>query len=146
MNTETAKRRSKDSVFVDIFSDVNYVFELYRELHPEDTEVTVNDINIQTIKSVLVNTLYNDLCFFVKDKFVMLVEAQSLWNPNIALRMMFYLYETYRNYLADLEQSEHSIARVTLPKTELYVIYSGENVVPEKYPLPRVWKKVNPAH
>ena len=25
----------------------------------------------------------------VKDKFVMLVEAQSSWNPNIALRMLF---------------------------------------------------------
>ena len=59
MGAETVKRRSKDSVFVDIFSDVNYVFELYKELHPEDTEVTVDDINIQTIKSVLVNTLYN---------------------------------------------------------------------------------------
>ncbi len=132
MNTETVKRRSKDSVFVDIFSDVNYVFELYRELHPEDTEATVEDINIQTIKSVLVNTLYNDLGFFVKDKFVMLVEAQSVWNPNIALRMMFYLSETYRRYLKDSEQSEHSTARVNLPKPELYVIYSGKNAVPEK--------------
>ena len=47
MSAETANRRSKDSVFVDIFSDVNYVFELYKELHPEDTEATVDDINIQ---------------------------------------------------------------------------------------------------
>lgn len=132
MSAETVKRRSKDSVFVDIFSDVNYVLELYKELHPEDTEVTVDDINIQTIKSVLVNTLYNDLGFFVKDKFVMLVEAQSVWNPNIALRMMFYLSETYRRYLADSEQSEHSTTKVTLPKPELYVIYSGENAVPEE--------------
>lgn len=66
MSAETANRRSKDSVFVDIFSDVNYVFELYKELHPEDTEATVDDINIQTIKSVLVNTLYNDLGFLSK--------------------------------------------------------------------------------
>ena len=132
MSAETANRRSKDSVFVDIFSDVNYVFELYKELHPEDTEATVDDINIQTIKSVLVNTLYNDLGFFVKDKFVILAEAQSVWNPNIALRMMFYLSETYRRYLADSEQSEHSTTRVTLPKPELYVIYSGENDVPEE--------------
>ena len=72
-----------------------------KELHPENTDVTIDDINIQTIKSVLVNTLYNDLCFFVKDKFVMLVETHSVWNPNIALRMMFYLLETHRRYLAD---------------------------------------------
>ncbi len=132
MNTETVKRRSKDSVFVDIFSDVNYVLELYKELHPEDTEVTADDINIQTIKSVLVNTLYNDLGFLVRDILVMLVEAQSVWNPNISLRLLIYLAETYRRYLAQSEQSEHSTSRVKLPRPELYVIYSGEAEVPEE--------------
>ena len=70
-------------------------------MHPEDTDVTVEDIDVKTIRSVSVNTQYNDLGFFVKDKFIVLVEAQSLWNPNIPLRMMFYLAETYRRYLFD---------------------------------------------
>lgn len=63
MADETVNRRSKDSLFVDIFSDISYVFRLYKDLHPEDTDVTAEDINIQTIKSVLVNTMYNDLGF-----------------------------------------------------------------------------------
>lgn len=78
MAQETAKRQSKDSVFVSLFTDVNYVLQLYKELHPEDTGVTVEDIDVKTIRSVLVNTQYNDLGFFVKDKFIVLVEAQSL--------------------------------------------------------------------
>lgn len=130
MADETVNRRSKDSLFVDIFSDISYVLRLYKDLHPEDTDVTAEDINIQTIKSVLVNTMYNDLGFFVRDKFIVLVEAQSVWNPNIPLRMLFYLSETYRRYLADTEQSEHTSTPVKLPVPELYVIYSGEKNVP----------------
>ena len=59
----------------------------------------------------------------------MLVEAQSVWNPNIALRMLYYLSETYRRYIADSGQSEHSSSRVKLPKPELYVVYSGNKKV-----------------
>lgn len=131
MAEETTNRKSKDSVFVDLFTDTNYVLQLYKELHPEDKTVKLEDINVQTIQSVLVNTLYNDLGFLVKDKFVMLVEAQSVWNPNIALRVAFYLFETYRRYLRDTEQSEHSRKRVKLPKPELYVVYSGDADVPD---------------
>ncbi len=120
------KNKSKDSVFVDLFQNPENVLRLYKELHPEDTEVTIDDIKIQTIKSVLVNTLYNDLGFLVKDKFVVLVEAQSAWNPNMPLRMLFYIAETYRRYLADTVQSEHSQTKVKIPKPELYVVYSGE--------------------
>lgn len=125
------KRKSKDSVFVDLFENEENVLQLYKELHPEDTQVTIEDIQIQTIKSVLVNTLYNDLGFLVKDKFVMLVEAQSVWNPNMPLRMLFYLAETYRRYLTDTVQSEHSSSKVKLPKPELYVVYSGEQSCPD---------------
>lgn len=124
--TSKTRRKSKDSVFVNLFEDTDNVLRLYKELHPEDTQVTVDDIHIQTIKSVLVNTLYNDLGFLVKDRLIMLVEAQSAWNPNMPLRMLFYLAETYRRYLADTVQSEHSAAKVKIPKPELYVVYSGE--------------------
>ena len=128
---ETTRRRSNDSVFVDLFTNTEYVLRLYKELHPEDIGVTEADINIQTIKSILVNTLYNDLGFTVKDKFVLLIEAQSVWNKNITLRMLFYLSETYRRYLKDTVQSEHSESLVEIPKPELYVVYSGDAEIPD---------------
>ena len=77
------------------------------------------------------NTLYNDLGFTVKDKFVLLIEAQSVWNKNITLRMLFYLSETYRRYLKDTVQSEHSESLVEIPKPELYVVYSGDSEIPD---------------
>lgn len=132
MAQQTTDRQSKNNVFVDMFSDMANVYRLYRELHPEDTDVTVEDITVETLGAVIVNTLYNDLSFLVKDKLITLVEAQSTWCPNIPLRMMFYLAETYRRYLDETVQSVHSHAKVRLPRPELHVIYTGTAHVPEE--------------
>ena len=82
MSSETTKRCSKDSVFVDLFTNTEFVLRLYKELHPEDTDVAEVDINVLTIKSILVNTLYNDLGFTLRNKFVLLLEARNIGNVN----------------------------------------------------------------
>lgn len=131
----TAKRQSKDSVFVKLFEDKNAILRLYRELHPEHTDVTIDDITVQTLEAVLVNTLYNDLGFIVKDKdkdrFVLLIEAQSTWNPNMTLRMLMYLGGTIRQYLRITKQSLHLSKRVHIPQPELFVVYTGSRDVPD---------------
>ena len=53
MSSETTKRCSKDSVFVDLFTNTEFVLRLYKELHPEDTDVAEVDINVLTIKSIV---------------------------------------------------------------------------------------------
>ena len=128
---ETTKRRSKDNVFVRLFDDERYVLQLYKDLHPEDKDVTIDDINVRTIESVIVNTLFNDLGFTVGDRLVVLVEAQSVWNKNIPLRMLYYYSETCKRYLAETKQSEHDESAVKLPKPEFYVIYTGNTNVPD---------------
>ncbi|MCM1578891.1 MAG: hypothetical protein NC078_08855, partial [Ruminococcus sp.] len=127
MDKETVKRKSKDSVFLNLFSDVNNICTFYKDLHPEDTDVTPDDIEIQTIESITVNTLRNDLGFTVKDRLVILAEAQSTWNPNIALRMLYYITETYKRYVESKEESVFSSVRLFLPKPEFYVIYTGDS-------------------
>ncbi len=125
----TTKYKTKDSVFSCLFGDPKNILELYKELHPEDTDVTVDDIQIETLETVLVNDIYNDLGFIVKDgeksKYILLVEAQSKWTENISLRMLFYITETYRRYLRATNQSEHIYSKVELPKPEFYVVYTG---------------------
>ena len=143
-NDLSLNRKSKDSVFVKFFSYIKNVKQLYEEFHPEITDLTEDDIQIQTLDSAIVNTIYNDLGFIVKDKFVMLVEAQSSWNPNIALRMLFYLNETFRRYLTDTKQSEHSNSKVKLPTPEMYVIYTGDGVKPETVSLSEEFFDGNP--
>ena len=135
-DNRTVKNKTKDSVFTTLFKDVNNVYTLYRELHPEDTTTTVNDIQIETLETVLINEIYNDLGFIVnsgeKAKFVILVEAQSRWTDNMTLRMLFYISETYRRYLKETEQSEHLEKRVFLPKPEMYVVYTGGKKVSDE--------------
>ena len=135
-DNRTAKQKTKDSVFTTLFKDINNVYTLYRELHPEDTTVTVDDIQIETLETVLINEIYNDLGFIVnsgeKAKFVILVEAQSRWTDNMTLRMLFYISETYRRYLKETEQSEHLEKRVFLPKPEMYVVYTGSKNVSDE--------------
>lgn len=127
--SETANRKSKDSVFVNLFSKPEYILRLYKELHPEDTNIDVSQIKVQTLTSILVNTQYNDLGFTIGDRLIILVEAQSMWNPNISVRMLMYLAATIKSYLKSTKQNEHSSHKISLPIPELYVVYSGTKKV-----------------
>ena len=135
----TAKHKTKDSVFSRLFREPENIFELYKELHPEDTTTTVDDIQLETLNTILINDLYNDLGFIVKDgeksKYILLVEAQSIWTDNITLRMLFYITETYRRYLKASKQSEHISKKVYIPKPEFYVVYTGDKNVPDEVSL-----------
>ena len=72
------KRKTKDSVFLDLFQNKKYLLRLYKTLHPEDTAATEDSLTDVTIENVLTDNLYNDLGFIVKDKLLILIEAQSL--------------------------------------------------------------------
>ena len=131
MEESITRRNSKDSVFVKLFQDKKNVLRLYQELHPEAVDVTEDDIEIKTLQSMMINGLYNDLGFLVGNHYILLVEAQSTWNPNMPVRMLIYLAETYKQYLHDTHQSLHRSWRVDLPRPEMYVVYSGSRQVPD---------------
>ena len=83
----TLNRQIKDSVFSDLFGDKRRLLELYRALHPEDESAREDDIDNVTMKNILMVDLYNDLGFTVRDKLLLLVEAQSTWTVNVILRL-----------------------------------------------------------
>ena len=58
--TDIAKYTIKDSLFTNLFQDKKYLIQLYRALHPEDTETTEDELKDITIKNVLVDACYND--------------------------------------------------------------------------------------
>ena len=126
-NKAVVKRNIKDCVFTDLFSNKKYLLELYLSLHPEDTGITEDDLNDITIENVLVNDLYNDLGFRVGDRLIILVEAQSTWSPNILIRSLLYVATTYQNYINERNLDVYSSTKISIPKPELYVIYTGEH-------------------
>ena len=124
-NELSAKRLAKDSVFSDLFSDRRYLFELYQALHPEDLEARESDIVLMTLKSVVAEHIHNDLGFRVGNRLMILVEAQSKWSPNIVLRALGYLVQSYVDYCSELGLSLYDNVSIDLPIPELYVIYTG---------------------
>ena len=120
------KRNIKDCVFTDLFGNKKYLRELYLALHPEDIDVTEDDLTDITIENVLVNDLYNDLGFRVGSRLIILVEAQSSWSPNILIRALLYIATTYQKYIDERNLDLYTSKKVEIPKPELYVIYTGD--------------------
>ena len=120
------KRNIKDSVFTALFGDPENAVQLYRSLHPEDTQVSAADCKIVTLETILASGVYNDLGFQVRDRLIVLVEAQSTFSPNIVLRMLMYLATTYKEYTSEHKISLYSSRPAVIPRPELYVVYTGE--------------------
>ena len=128
----TLRRTFKDSVFTDLFSDPRYVYELYRGLHPDDEAVGLDDIQIVTIQNVLTMGSHNDLGFIAGDRLLVLVEAQSTWSPNIALRALLYAAQTIKDIVRERKLDVYGSLPVVVPRPELYVIYTGDrSTVPD---------------
>ena len=124
---EVMKRTIKDSVFADLFQDKKYLLQLYKALHPEDTDVTEDDLNDITIKNVLTDNIYNDLGFTVGDKLMILVETQSsVWTVTIIVRALMYLVQTWHDYFERTKQNLYKSKKVQMPMPEIYVIFTGE--------------------
>ncbi|MFG6351423.1 MAG: Rpn family recombination-promoting nuclease/putative transposase [Oscillospiraceae bacterium] len=119
------KYTAKDSVFSFIFKQPENTRRLYLTLHPEDTGVTEADCKLVTLEHVLTNGVTNDLGFQVRDKLILLVEAQSKFSVNIALRMLLYLAATYKEYVDDHKLDLYGGKPVPIPRPELYMIYAG---------------------
>ena len=134
----TPNRSVLNSVFVDLFSIPAYRLEAYRALHPEDTDARVEDIQLVTLKLVMTNHIYNDLGFTFRNKWVYLVEAQSSWSPNIAVRQMMYLADTFQEHIYKPLQNMYGTRPISLPEPELYVLYSGEEKVADELSLAQV--------
>lgn len=120
------KRKIKDSVFTNLFQDKKYLLQLYKALHPEDCNVTENEIADVTIRHVLIDADYNDLGFSIGNHLMVLVESQSTFTVNIIIRAVMYLIQTYHDYFKRTNQNLYGSKKVNIPKPEIYMIYTGD--------------------
>ena len=135
------KHTSKDSVFACLFQDLENAMRLYLSLHPEDKTVTLDDCELFNLRSVLVAGIYNDFGMLVRDKIIILLEAQSTFARNIALRILLYLAEIYDEYVKKHKLDLYSTTDVAIPRPELYMVYVGSRKkVPEKIRLSELYK------
>lgn len=79
------KRNLKDSLFTFLFRDIRYLRSLYASLHDDEQEYADEDFQIITLENIMVNNVYNDLGILIKDRLIILVEAQSTYNPKLSV-------------------------------------------------------------
>ena len=126
------KRNVKDSVFTDLFKNKKYSLELYKALHPEDKNVTIEDLKIYDSKLVLVNDYYNDLAFGVRNRIIILMEEQSSWSINILIRDLLYLVYVYEKIFVKHKVNLYGSKKIDIPMPELYVLYTGKKKIEAK--------------
>ena len=121
------KRNYRDSLFRNIFKDKKRLCSLYNALSGEN--ISPEDITINTLRGTFFNDIKNDISFDVGNHTVVLMEHQGSWNPNMPLRMLWYIGKLYRRYI-DIDMAYRSNV-VKIPAPKFYVLYNGSKAEPE---------------
>ena len=114
----------KDSLFVSFFRERDNVLQFYREMYPDDSTVTKDDIDLKTLNNIVVSGPINDLGFIVKDKMMLLVEAQSYYLPSVLLRSFVYLISTLERYLKERGIDVGYADESEVPNWVIYIIFT----------------------
>ena len=115
----------KDSVFTLLFSEIENIRKLYQNLHDDADSYSDADFKIVTLENAIINGQYNDLGFTVKDRLIILVEAQSTFNPNMGVRLLMYIAKSYHDYIVENKLNIFGERLIKLPMPEFIVVYSG---------------------
>lgn len=122
------KRNVQDTIFHNLFSDPKNMVQMYKELHPEEQDVGIEDLQIVTLEDIIVNRMHNDLGFTVGKRLIVLMEAQSTWSINILVRQFMYLGQTYHDLIIDNRLDIYGTKKIDIPKPELYIVYTGDTI------------------
>ena len=123
-------REAKNSVFLDLFKRKEYLVRLYQDLHPDEGDITADDLTVVTLENVLTLKRFNDLGFIrgkENQKLLIMIESQSSWSVNILFRTWSYLVDTLMNYIINNGYNLYSTPKLELPDTETYIIYTGRS-------------------
>ena len=130
-------RTYQDTFFKCLFKEPKYRKELYLMLHPEDKNVTDTDFEDVELTNIFMVRPYNDICFLVHNRLIVLVEHQSTLNPNMPLRMLQYVAEEYNRMIQLREQRKFIYGKklIQLPSPEFYIVYTGDKQSPKEMKL-----------
>ena len=62
----------------------------------------------------------------VREKILLMLEAQSSWTKNIIIRIFLYLAHIWNEYIENTKQNRYGSKKLIVPRPELYVIYTGD--------------------
>lgn len=120
------KRNHKDNVFRMLFSDENMLLMLYNAINDTNYADT-SLLKITTLENAVYMSVKNDVSCMV-DMRLELYEHQSSVNPNMPLRDLDYIADTFANFYSD--KDIYSSNPIELPNPRFIVFYNGEQNQP----------------
>ena len=127
-------RLHKDRLFKFIFGrpeKKEWLLSLYNAVN-HSHHTNAEDITFTTLDNVIYVNMKNDLSFLIGNV-MSFYEHQSTYNPNLPLRMLFYLSKVYENYVFDPERdiSLYSTIIQNIPAPKLICFYNGTRDIGE---------------
>ena len=122
-------QKTKDSVFINLFSNPEYQMLLYRELFPEDKTIKPEDLELFRVERILTNHPYNDLGLLARRKLIVLAEAQTKWSVNIIYRLAEYYFQSMEDFIYKTGMNVHNTPKIDLLDVEASVIYPGTDKI-----------------
>lgn len=129
------EREYKGNVFNSIFNQPKEILELYNALngsHYTDEGL----IDVTTIgEGDLYVGIHNDSSFIINSEELNIWEHQSTRNPNMPMRELLYLAESYERYIKDyhLEKEMYTSRQVMFPTPKFVVFYNGMEKTKDSY-------------
>lgn len=117
-----ANKRYKDTVFRMLFLDKVRLLQLYNAVNDTDYD-NPNDLTITTLENAIYMSMKNDISCMV-DMRLALFEHQSTVNPNMPLRDLYYVSDTFAKFHSDKDM--YSPRLIKLPNPRFIVFYNGD--------------------
>ena len=133
MDKNKANREYKSSLFSCIFSQKEYALQLYNALNNSNYD-NPEDVIITTLENVVFINIYNDVSFMFNST-IQFYEHQSTFNPNIPLRNLFYLSNTYEKMIHKQEENLYGSSLIPIPTPTCIMFYNGVQSKPDKMTL-----------
>lgn len=129
----TANNEYKDRLFTFIFGSEehrDWTLSLYNAIN-RSNYTTPEDVTITTIREVLHLGMHNDVSFLLANE-MSLYEQQSIYNPNMPLRMLQYVGSLYEKYVREHRLNKYGRKLLRLPAPRLVVFYNGNHKATEE--------------
>ena len=121
-------REHKSTLFASMFSDKKNALDLYNALNESHYD-NPDEIMVTTLENAIFINRYNDVSYIL-DWTLNLYEHQSTYNPNMPLRSLFYISETYERIIETDAIYGSRLVRIPTPK--VVVFYNGKAEQPDR--------------
>lgn len=126
------RRDNKDRLFRRIFGypdNKENLLSLYNALNGTNY-TNADDLEINTIDDVIYMGMKNDVSCII-DNYLMLLEHQGSYNPNMPLRGLLYFARQYDKYVAQYNLNRFGKKLVKIPTPRYFVLYNGSDEMPD---------------